>query len=165
MIKITSLGELIEAAIAAENAARKVYLGFTHKFIFRPDASEFWQLMADDEGDHARILSEMREHVSEEDMNTPIDARMTEKAEQLQTLDIRELVNSVENLDDAYRIAYDLESSEVNAIFNFLTIRFLSSDESYDIISATIDRHLLRLADFSRTFGYAEQCKQIAAIS
>ena len=165
MIKITSLGELIEAAIAAENAARKVYLGFTHKFIFRPDASEFWQLMADDESDHARILSEMREHVPEEDMNTPIDARMAEKAEQLQNLDIRELVNSVENLDDAYRIAYDLESSEVNAIFNFLTIRFLSSDESYDIISATIDRHLLRLADFSRTFGDAEQCKQIAAIS
>ena len=99
------------------------------------------------------------------DMNTPIDARMAEKAEQLQNLDIRELVNSVENLDDAYRIAYDLESSEVNAIFNFLTIRFLSSDESYDIISATIDRHLLRLADFSRTFGDAEQCKQIAAIS
>ena len=165
MIKITSLGELIETSIAAESAARKVYLGFTHKFIFRPDTSEFWQLMADDEGDHARILSEMREHVSEEDMNTPIDARMTEKAEQLQTLDIRELVNSVANLDDAYRIAYDLESSEVNAIFNFLTIRFLSSDESYDIISATIDRHLLRLADFSRTFGNAEQCKQIAAIS
>ena len=165
MIKITSLGELIETAIAAESAARKVYLGFTHKFIFRPEASEFWQLMADDEGDHARILSEMREHVSEEDMNTPIDARMTEKAEQLQTLDIRELVNSVETLDDAYRIAYDLESSEVNAIFNFLTIRFLSSDESYDIISATIDRHLLRLADFSRIFGNAEQCKQIAAIS
>ena len=165
MIKITSLGELIETAIAAESAARKVYLGFTHKFIFRPEASEFWQLMADDEGDHARILSEMREHVPEEDMNTPIDARMAEKAEQLQNMDIRELVNSVENLDDAYRIAYDLESSEVNAIFNFLTIRFLSTDESYEIISATIDRHLLRLADFTRAFGNAEHCKHIAAIA
>lgn len=165
MVKITSLGELIETAIAAENAARKVYLGFTHKFVSRPDASDFWQTMADDEADHARILLEMREHVSEEDMNTPIDARLAEKAEQLQALDIRELVNSVANLDDAYRIAYDLESSEVNSIFNFLTIRFLSTDESYEIISATIDRHLLRLADFTRTFGDAEHCKHIAAVA
>jgi hypothetical protein len=41
----------------------------------------------------------------------------------------------------------------------------LSTDESYEIISATIDRHLLRLADFARTFGDAEHCKHIAAIA
>lgn len=165
MVKLTSVGGLIKTAIAAENAARKVYLGFTHKFISRPDASDFWQTMANDEGDHARILSEMREHVSAEELGMPIDARMAEKADQVKNLDIHKLVNSVDNLDDAYQIAYDLESSEVNAIFNFLTIRFLSTDESYEIISATIDRHLLRLADFARTFGDAEHCKHIAAIA
>ena len=34
-----------------------------------------------------------------------------------------------------------------------------------ELITATIDRHLLRLADFTRTFGDAEQCKRIAAIA
>ena len=165
MVKRTSLGELISTAIAAEDAARKVYLGFVHKFYSQPEVSNFWQTMADDESDHGRILSGMRECVPAEDLSTPIDARLAEKAKQLKALDIRKLVNSVTNLDDAYRIAYDLESSEVNTIFNFLTIRFLSSDKSYDIITATIDRHLLRLADFTRTFGDAEQCKQIAAIA
>jgi hypothetical protein len=165
MVKLTSLGELIDTAIAAEQAARKVYLGFTHKFFFRPDVSDFWQTMADDESDHARILAGMRECVPAEDLITPIDARLAEKARQLRALDIHKLVSSVDNLDDAYRIAYDLESSEVNTIFNFLTIRFLSTDESYDIITATIDRHLLRLAEFTRTFGDAEQCKHIAAIA
>ena len=53
----------------------------------------------------------------------------------------------------------------LNTVFNFLTIRFLSTDESYDIITATIDHHLLRLAEFTRTFGDAEQCKRIAAIA
>jgi rubrerythrin len=48
-----SLGELIREAIAAEQAARKVYLGFAHKFAERPDVSNFWQTMADDESDHA----------------------------------------------------------------------------------------------------------------
>ena len=165
MVKLTSLGELIDTAIAAEDAARKVYLGFTHKFISLPDISDFWQTMADDESDHARILSGMREHVSAEELAAPIDARLAEKAHQLRGLDIRKLVNSVHNLNDAYQVAYDLESSEVNTVFNFLTIRFLSVDESYDIITATIDRHLLRLAEFTRAFGDAEQCKRIAAIA
>lgn len=164
MVKLTSLGELIDTAIAAEDAARKVYLGFTHKFISRPDISDFWQTMADDEGDHGRILSEMRLHVSPEELSTPIDTRLAEKARQLQTLDIRKLVNSVDNLNDAYQVAYDLESSEVNTIFNFLAIQLLPTAESHDIISATIDRHLLRLADFTRAFGDAEQCKRIAAV-
>ena len=162
MIKLTTLGELIDTAIAAEHAARKVYVGFTHKFMHLPDVSDFWQTMADDEGDHGRILSGMRERVSYEELAAPIDARLAEKADRLKHLNIQQLVNSVGNLDDAYQVAYDLESSEVNAIFNFLTIRFLSTEESYEIITATIDRHLLRLADFTRTFGDAEQCKQVA---
>jgi hypothetical protein len=44
-----------------------------------------------------------------------------------------------------------------------LTIRFLTQDESYDIISATIDRHLLRLAEFSRKFGGVEECSRVTA--
>jgi hypothetical protein len=165
MVNLTSVGELIDTAIAAEDAARKVYLGFTHKFTARPDVSNFWQTMADDEGDHGRILSEMRSHLSVEEMAEPVDARLAEKADHLKNVDIRKLVNTVNNLDDAYRIAYDLESSEVNTVFNFLTIRFLSAAESYEIISLTIDRHLLRLAEFTRTFGDAEQCQHIAAIA
>ena len=165
MIKLTSVAELIDLAIAAEGTARKVYLAFTHKFISRPDASDFWQTMADDEGDHARILSNMREHLSADELSQAIDARLAEKADHLRNIDVRQIVSSVHNLDEAYQVAYELESSEVNAIFNFLTIQFLSADESYEIITATIDRHLLRLADFSRTFGDAEHCKIISAIA
>ena len=165
MVKLMLLGELIETAIAAEDAARKVYLGFTHKFISQPEVSDFWQTMADDESEHGRILTEMRSHLPADELTLPVDARLAEKAEQLKKLDICKLVSSVRNLDDAYRIAYDLESSEVNTVFNFLTIRFLSTDESYDIITSTIDHHLLRLAEFTRAFGDAEQCRHIAAIA
>lgn len=163
MIKLISLAEMIDAAIAAEGAARKVYLGFTHKFLSFPEVSEFWQTMADDESDHARILSSLQMHITEADRHAPIDARMAEKAHALDKLNVAALLNSVKNLDDAYRIAYDMESSEINTVFNFLTIHFLTQDESYDIISATIDRHLLRLAEFSRKFGGVEECRRIAA--
>jgi len=162
MAQLMSLAELIDAAISSEVAARKVYLGFTHKFFSRPDVADFWQSMADDEGDHARILSDLHIHIFEEDLRMPIDARLAEQARELNKLDVRQLVNSIQNLDEAYEIAYKLESSEVNTLFNFLTIRCLPIEESYEIISATMDRHLLRLARFTRTFGDAEQCRHIA---
>ena len=165
MVELITLGELIDTAIAGEDAARKVYLGFTHKFIARPDVSDFWQTMADDEAEHGRILSRVHRRVPAGELGTVVDADLAKRANRLKGLDIHQLVNSVVNLDDAYRIAYDLESSEVNTIFSFLTMRFLSADESYAIISATIDRHLLRLAEFSHTFGDADQCKRIAAIA
>ena len=162
MAQLMSLAELIDAAISAEDAARKVYLGFTHKFFSRPDVADFWQSMADDEGDHARILSDFRIHIFEEDLRMPIDARLAEQARELNKLDVRQLVNSIQNLDEAYEIAYKLESSEVNTLFNFLTIRCLPIEESHEIISVTMDRHLLRLARFTRTFGDAEQCRHVA---
>ena len=165
MFQLLTLNELIDAAIAAEDAARKVYLGFTHKFAHHPEAAQFWQTMADDEAGHAQLLADIRCRIPAAELLMPVDARLAEQAEQLKSLDIHKLVNTVRNLDDAYQTAYRLESSEVNTIFNFLTIRFLSTEESYTIISTTIDRHLLRLAEFIHAFGSADRCKQIPAIA
>lgn len=161
MTELITYSELINAAIAAEDAAQKIYLAFKSKFLYRPDIAKFWQTMADDESEHAQILASIHGRVAVKDLAVLVDIQMAEKAYELQALRVQELIETVNNLNDAYEIAYDLESSEVNTIFNFLTIRFLSTDESYGIICSTIDRHLLRLAEFTRSFGDAEQCKRI----
>lgn len=145
------------------DAAQKVYLAFKSKFLAYKEVADFWQKMADDENEHAQVLASIHGRVAVEDLTAPADARMAEKTYLLQGLNVQELVDSITNLNDAYQIAYNLESSEVNTVFNFLAIRFLSVDQSYDIISSTIDRHLLRLAEFARTFVKAEQCKNILA--
>ena len=163
MTELITLSELINAAIAAEDAAQKVYIGFKQKFSYRQDVADFWQALAEDESEHARILARVHGVVPVEDLTTMVDVDLAEMAYKLQGLNVEELIESVHNLNDAYEIAYKLESSEVNTVFNFLTIQFLPSDESYDIISSTIDRHLLRLAEFSRIFGDAERCRQVAA--
>jgi rubrerythrin len=162
--KLITFSELINAAIAAEDAAQRIYLAFKGKFLYRPDIANFWQAMADDENEHAQILSRIHGRIAVEDLAVLVDIQMAEKAYTLQELNVLELINSLHNLNDAYEIAYDLESSEVNTIFNFLIIRFLSTDESYEIISSAIDPHLLRLAGFARTFGNTEQCKSVLAM-
>ncbi|MEN8126636.1 MAG: ferritin family protein [Planctomycetota bacterium] len=163
MAQLITFSELINAAIAAEDAAQRVYLAFKAKFLNRMDVAEFWQAMADDESDHAQILASIHGRVPIEDLTMLVGVEMAEKAYELQGLNVQELIDSVSNLNDAYEIAYALESSEVNTVFNFLAIQFLSTDESYVIVSSTIDRHLLRLAEFTRTFGDAEHCRQVLA--
>jgi len=164
MDELITFSELLNASIAAEDAAQKTYLAFKSMFLSHPDIAAFWQAMADDEEQHARILAGIHGRVSIEDLTVNVDIEMAEQAYKLQTLEVLGLTESVGNLDDAYRVAFELESSEINTVFNFLAIRFLSADESHRIVSEVIDRHLLRLAEFSRRFGTAEQCKLIAAI-
>lgn len=163
MDKLITYSELLNAAIAAENAARTIYLAFLEKFLHNPDAAKFWQHMADDEKEHAEILSRIHGIVPVEDLTVLVGRELAEKAYQVQQWKVQEVIGLVKNLNDAYEIAYCIESSEVNTVFNFLAIRFLPSDESYSIISSTMDKHLLRLTQFSRTFGDADRCKKIHA--
>lgn len=158
-----TLAELITAAIEAENTLRKIYIGFTYKFALEQEVSDFWQAMADDEATHAQILTKLRDQVFKGSLDLPVEVCLVRRAAALKDIDVKGLVNSVHNLNDAYEIAFKLESSEVNVFFSLLTIRYMPVEESYDIITATIDRHLLRLAQFGRTFGNAEQCRQVAA--
>lgn len=164
MGKTITTSELINAAIAAENTARDIYLAFKQMFEHRPDIADFWRAMAHDEEEHARVLARVHGLVSVKDLTCPVDASAASKAYQLQSIDIDSMLDSVNNLNDAYQVAYTLESSEVNTVFNFLAINFLPSEESYKIISASISPHLLRLAEFTRTFGSAEQCRKVPAL-
>lgn len=164
MSQTITTSELINAAIAAENAARNIYLAFKQMFRHRPDIADFWQAMADDEEEHARVLARVHGLVPVEGLTYPVDASAASKAYQLQGIDIDSMLESVNNLNDAYQVAYTLESSEVNVVFNFLAINFLPAEESYKIISASISPHLLRLAQFTRTFGDIEQCRKVPAL-
>ena len=155
--------ELINVAIAAENAARDIYLAFSRMFRHRSDIADFWRTMANDEEGHARVLARVHGLIPIEGLTCQVDARVADKAYQLQSIDIDAMIGTVKNLNDAYQTAYILESSEVNTVFNFLAINFLPRAESYNILSMYIDPHLLRLSEFALTFGNVEQCRTVLA--
>lgn len=165
MTQYVTLNELINSAIAAEDAARTIYLAFKRMFRHHPPVAAFWQTMADDENEHARVLANVHGLVPVEALTAPINVELVQAAYELEGLNAGPLLDSISDLNDAYAVAYSLESSEINTVFNFLTIKFLPPNESYSIIASVIDPHLLRLAEFTRTFGDAEQCKKIPALT
>ena len=109
MTELITLSELINAAIAAEDVAQKVYLAFKQKFLYRQDVADFWQALAEDESEHAHILARVHGVVPVQDLTTMVDVDLAEMAYKLQGLNVEELIESVHNLNDAYEIAYKLQ--------------------------------------------------------
>ena len=91
--------------------------------------------------------------VRDERLDKLAEIAKSEKVIATQRMLNHDLTASINNLDEAYELAHELESSEVNAIFKFLTIEFVSNAEREQFIVSQIDQHQQKLIDFSSDFG------------
>ena len=64
-----------------------------------------------------------------------------------------ECIGRIETLDHAYQVAHDLEFSEINAIFKYLTTDLVSQTSRSEIITYQMNEHQQKLADFDRRYG------------
>ena len=75
----------------------------------------------------------------------------------------KEMINMLQgNLNDAYEVAHELEFSEINGIFKFLTIEVITSEERSKFMRDEITKHERKLLDFGDTFGDKTWRMQIA---
>lgn len=105
-----------------ERLVAKIYYRFSHLFLSRPELRDFWWEMAREEEQHASILTACREMIAnyEEETLDPMISRGT--ADDL-VLRLRAyLARGTPSLDveDAFRIALDIESSEIDVIYSKL---------------------------------------------
>jgi rubrerythrin len=156
MAETKTIAILFELAIAAEEAARAIYLGLEAKFVHLPQAADFWRRMAVDEEAHARELRRMRDSLTDVQLSAPATSSLLWKARQNVELATQDHLSAVENLDDAYRLAQRLEGSEVNTIYEVLMTRFLPAGSREDLIVSQIRDHTTKLLELVRAFGEAE---------
>jgi rubrerythrin len=163
MTKSMTLSHLFEYGIAAENASRDFYLGLAQKFSSRPDISSFWKIMADEEICHARTLEKARNSLSSDKLNASIDPSMEKKGQALCKLSILDinLLDSIRNLEDAYQLAHELESSDINIVFSFLKLKLIPDGEKDHLSTMSIEHHIQKLVDFPKIFGDAQIRKGI----
>jgi hypothetical protein len=105
-----------------ERLVGKIYYRFSHLFLARPELRDFWWEMAREEEQHASILAACREIILnyEDEVLDPEISSAT--ADRLST-QLREfLARGTPSLDieDAFRIALDIESSEIDVIYGKL---------------------------------------------
>ncbi len=114
--------DLLERFAEVERLVAKVYFRFSHLFLHHPELRDFWWQMAMDEEQHASILlacKEMIENYEDESIDPSITR---EKADQLKALITAYLSRGTRSLgvEEAFKIALEIESSEIDAIYSKL---------------------------------------------
>jgi len=105
-----------------ERLVSKIYFRFSHLFLERPELRDFWWEMAREEEQHACILYACKaliENYDDESLDPEISR---EKAQELEDRLHSFLSHGTPSLtiEEAFRIALDIESSEIDAIYSKL---------------------------------------------
>ena len=107
---------------AIERLVSKIYFRFSHLFLAQSELRDFWWEMAKEEEQHACILQACRA-VIENFAEARLDPSITpEKAQQLILRLDSFLAQGTAKLtvEEAFRIAVEIESSEIDAIYSKL---------------------------------------------
>jgi rubrerythrin len=147
-----TLEVLFESAIRIEELASIVYRDLAELFAHHPHSLALWRSLAADEELHARVLARVLAAAPVEKRTSPAPAETwATVAEVLQRLD-QDPVGTVTNLQDAYELAHEFEHSEVNAIFEFLSIDLLPGAIEAEFVRTHIAQHQQKLADFRQSY-------------
>ena len=147
MSNTKTVSELFEYAIALEKAAEALYLELEKMFSHYVEVASFWHSYANEENGHASYLESIKTNVAKNRLSSPSDEAMLKKVLYcLEQASPARLVN-IKTLDDAYKLAVELENSETNAIFEFMIVNF-STDElakSHTFLRTQLSTHIARL--------------------
>lgn len=147
MAEPVTVATLFEHAIAAEKAARDLYLAFSERFSDPPAVAEFWASLADDEQDHADRLEEIYAALSPEQRQSPIDPDVMRQVRALEGLLPPDVLERVTTLKEAYWLAHDLENSEVNALFDFVLNEFMNDETQQQFALMQLQDHVSKLVE------------------
>ena len=100
----------------------KIYFRFSHLFLHHPELRDFWWEMAKEEEQHGSILSACKALIENYDDETLDPSISADKAKELNDRLLSFLAQGIPSLavEEAFRIALEIESSEIDAIYSKL---------------------------------------------
>jgi hypothetical protein len=105
-----------------ERLVAKIYFRFSHLFLAQPELRDFWWEMAKEEEEHGCILQACRaviENYEEERLDPDISRdKARELSARIESFLSRGTASL--NIEEAFRIALEIEGSEIDAIYSKL---------------------------------------------
>ena len=108
--------------------------------------------MAADEDEHAKVLAKVLGDAPSKKLACQAPADVWAAVTQILHLLSQDLLSSIKNLKDAYELAHELEYSEVNAVFEFLSVDAIPGRVEREFIRTHITAHQKRLTDFLQNY-------------
>lgn len=140
-----TISELFGLAISAEKAAEKLYRGLEAKFAHFPEVAGFWGEYAVEEAGHTLWLERLRGRLDPEELSESADSHALENARAALQFSVEDALEEIKDLQDAYQMANELESSETNAVFEFLITHFSYDEETQAFLKAQLREHVTEL--------------------
>jgi hypothetical protein len=157
------LGKIFERAIETKRKVGRMYLRFAELFSHVPEVEDFWKKMNLNQMAHADWLKEIKESLTEEQILSLPEVEMVLKIHSISKLFDKHLKKGIDNLHDAYQVAHEIESSEVNDLFKILSSEFISSGEKKALILDAIDQYRKQIMSFPNKFQDGMEMKKIKA--
>ena len=157
------LGKIFERAIETKRKVGQMYLKFAELFSHVPEIEDFWKNMNLNQMAHADWLKEIKESLTEEQILSLPEVEMVLKTHSIRKLFDKHLNKEIDNLHDAYQVAHEIESSEVNDLFEILSSEFIPSGEKKSLILDSIDQYRKQIKSFPSKFQDGFEMKRIKA--
>ncbi|MEJ2567625.1 MAG: hypothetical protein P8Z50_01910 [candidate division WOR-3 bacterium] len=157
------LGKIFERAIETKRKVGQMYLRFAELFSHVPEVEDFWKKMNLNQMAHADWLKEIKESLTEEQILSLPEVEMVLKTHSIRKLFDKHLNKEIDNLHDAYQVAQEIESSEVNDLFEILSSEFISSGEKKALILDAIEQYRKQIMSFPSKFQDGMEMKKIKA--
>ncbi len=142
-----TIGKLFDYAIELEKVTEILYRQMGKMFAHNHDVEQFWMHIADEERGHASYLERIRAGVDTKRLSEPADEKMMQDVQMCLGASSQKRLDNIQNLEDAYQLATELENSETNTIFEFMIMNF-STDElskSQKFLRIQLNKHLAGL--------------------
>ncbi len=159
-----AIAELFEMSISLERQIQAVYLYWQTLFASAPKAASFWQECAREEDFHARLLLNLSDQLTAEQLAEPADISIYECALRTQQL-LGSLNKNVKTLDEALELATRIEHSEVNSILEFLVIHFSTKELTKTMVQSQLRDHVGKLNLLTPALIFGENYKTIKAVN
>ena len=152
LLHTPTLHDLFDRSIQIEKQAEVIYKELEKRFAHNPEAAALWKALAADEVIHAQVLAKALEAAPPEKLASQAPVEVWASVQEILDRMGQDLPGSIKSLKDAYELAHQLEYSEVNAIFEFLTVDAVPGNVERAFVRTHIIKHQKRLTDFSE--GY-----------
>ena len=156
-----TMENLFQLAIKSEWNSRRFYIQFSRIFDHVPEVSHFWLTLANDEEQHAKTLQEIQDSLSKEILAQEADRKLIKNIMNILSDLSKISIDQVKNLDDAYEIAHEIETSEVNNVFRILTENFIADKNKKETIISDLLNHVEKLMKLSENYGNKTWRKEI----
>ncbi len=151
-----TLGRLLDLLTASEKATERFYMGLVEMFLHEPVAASVWWDMAAEEALHIWLLEKAREALRPEQLEMPVDLALIEQARRLTSFQPERLWARIQNLEDAYQAAHEVEGLEFDALLEPIMLDVFPGDIRNQLARSQLNRHQdplkrLRTTEWRRT--------------